>query len=549
MQAQPRFSSLPSVSSPQPSIVPTRKMTLIPQGSKITTSCPRPSPYTPATVVKKEEKECPPCQIICDNVMRKKTLSEEEKFLEKFTDNQLNRIGLDRNIPDVVVVPRHKKIQMILSDPKRLDFDYDQPLENMSVGDLLYVSGKEKLCVHRIPDRFNVRRILVNLIFFARKRPDLMCLTDLTDDDLRTIVHVLEYEKDVDYSWILERKDLEMLIQTGIYPYCNENFITRWRRYEILHVLPVPFIQSLSFQLPSSKLTMTPNEHYIVARLIDTPENPFEHIYAKYRICDPEFLKLKYGMIVPKTWNTMDYMALNGTNFPMGMCTQECLLEKLISLSSKQTRKEYIAEFTDLEIFNEIKSYVPYNTRDELIDNVANLFDEYEQIYFISFVPQYEGRIFYGNYIRSEYYTSDSLSRKLEYLITQDYPLEEKMEVCRITRQLQTLLLARNMMTQELAYSISRLITVYECILEAQGILFNFLMLSPEEIAVIRKILYQKYYYSQTRNSIYLSCETSDFLEKVPVIFPSSNFLGELQQTVLMMKLFFGRIPHSIRNY
>jgi hypothetical protein len=549
MQAQPRFSSLPSVSSPQPSIVPTRKMTLIPQGSKITTSCPRPSPYTPATVVKKEEKECPPCQIICDNVMRKKTLSEEEKFLEKFTDNQLNRIGLDRNIPDVVVVPRHKKIQMILSDPKRLDFDYDQPLENMSVGDLLYVSGKEKLCVHRIPDRFNVRRILVNLIFFARKRPDLMCLTDLTDDDLRTIVHVLEYEKDVDYSWILERKDLEMLIQTGIYPYCNENFITRWRRYEILHVLPVPFIQSLSFQLPSSKLTMTPNEHYIVARLIDTPENPFEHIYAKYRICDPEFLKLKYGMIVPKTWNTMDYMALNGTNFPMGMCTQECLLEKLISLSSKQTRKEYIAEFTDLEIFNEIKSYVPYNTRDELIDNVANLFDEYEQIYFISFVPQYEGRIFYGNYIRSEYYTSDSLSRKLEYLITQDYPLEEKMEVCRITRQLQTLLLARNMMTQELAYSISRLITVYECILEAQGILFNFLMLSPEEIAVIRKILYQKYYYSQTRNSIYLSCETSDFLEEVPVIFPSSNFLGELQQTVLMMKLFFGRIPHSIRNY
>jgi hypothetical protein len=286
-----------------------------------------------------------------------------------------------------------------------------------------------------------------------------------------------------------------------------------------------------------------------VARLIDTPENPFEHIYAKYRICDPEFLKLKYGMIVPKTWNTMDYMALNGTNFPMGMCTQECLLEKLISLSSKQTRKEYIAEFTDLEIFNEIKSYVPYNTRDELIDNVANLFDEYEQIYFISFVPQYEGRIFYGNYIRSEYYTSDSLSRKLEYLITQDYPLEEKMEVCRITRQLQTLLLARNMMTQELAYSISRLITVYECILEAQGILFNFLMLSPEEIAVIRKILYQKYYYSQTRNSIYLSCETSDFLEEVPVIFPSSNFLGELQQTVLMMKLFFGRIPHSIRNY
>ena len=551
------FGKLSAVSLPSPPIVPTRKMTLIPQGSKITTSCPRtsvPSPVptpmlSPSLVKATTEKECPPCQIICDSVARKKTLSEEEKFLEKFTDFQLDRIGLDRNIPDVIVFPRHKKIQMILSDPMRLEFDYQQPLENMNIGDLLYVAGMEKLCVHRIPNRFNTRRVLVPLIQFARNAGDLICLNNLTDDDLRTIVYVLEFEKDVNYSWILLRRDLEMLIRSGVYPYCNEQFISRWRRYEILHVLPLPFIQSLSFQLPSAKLAMTPNEHYIVARLIDTPENPFEHLYAKTRICDPEFLKLKYGMVVPKTWNSMDYMALNGANFPMGQCVQECLLEKLISLSTKSTRKEYIAEFTDLEIFTEIKSFVPYNSRDELIDNVANLFDEFEKIYFISFVPCFEGRIFYGNYLKSEYYTPESLARKLDYFIVQDYPLEEKMEVCRVVRQLQTLLLARDMMTQGLAFSISRLITVYECIPEAQVLLFNFLMLSQEEIACVRKCLYQKYYYSQTRNCIYLPFEKSSFLDQIPVIFPPTTTLEELPQTVLLMKLFFGRIPHSIRNY
>jgi len=494
-------------------------------------------------------------------------LFNEQKFFENFTDDQLNRIGLDRNIPDVVIYPRERKIMMLLSDPNRVQYqNFDMLMADMTIGDLLCLAVKENIPVKRIPDRYNVRRILVSLILYQRKRSDLIEYNLLSDDDLRTIVYVIQASKDVDYSWILKRCDLEKMIDTGKFPQCNDDFLARWRRYEILKILPHNFLQSISFQLPSSELSMVPMDNYIISRLIDISENAFEMIYARDRNMDIEVLKAKYGIVVPNIWNMMDYIGLNGRFYPNVVSRvsesneESFVVEKLMSIGTKNGQRDYLSQFSDMQIFTIVKNYVPYNSRPELIDNILTLFDSNEKIYFVSLLPQLQGKIYYGNYSYSEVFSSEMLASKLEFLSTQQYPLEDKIYILKKIRHLQTLLLSRNMMNSILASSLSRLITTYEGIPDAQPILYYFLLLPQDEIANVRKLFYQRFYYSQTRSALYLPMIKSDFVKILPKLCNINQMIPQIEdkniydsnddlyQTIAYMKLFFGYAPHSIRN-
>jgi hypothetical protein len=489
-----------------------------------------------------------------------KTLVAEKVFLEKFTDDQLNRIGLDRNIPDVVIYPKERKIQMILADPKRIEHinSLHTALNDLSIGDLLYVAGRENISVQLLPDRYNVRRILVALILYQRKRSDLIEYNLLTDDDLRTIVSVIQGGNNVEYSWILPRCDLEKIIDTGLFPAYSNEFVPRWRRYEILKILPQPFLQSVSFQLASSDLAMVPTDNYIISRLIDLSENPFEAIYAKHRNVDREFLKIQYGLLVPRIWDSMDYIGLNGPYYPLTIPEDPFSVDKLLSIGTRVGRREYLSQYHDLVLLQEIKNYVPYNGRLDLIENILKIFDPSEDIYFACLVPQLQGKIYYGNYTRSEVYSPDTLASKLDFLATQNYPLEDKIEITKKTRQLITVLLNMNMMTPKLAASISKLITTYEENSDAQPYFYAFLLQGAKEIANIRKLFYQRFYYAQTRNCLYVNMTQSDFVNKLPKLYNINRRIppgvieksnDDLYDTIAYMKLFFGYIPHSIRNF
>jgi hypothetical protein len=431
------------------------------------------------------------------------------------------------------------------------------PLNDMTTGDLLYVAGRENIQVQHLPDRYNVRRILVALILYQRKRSDLIQHNLLTDDDLRTIVNVIQAGNEVEYSWILKRCDLEKVIDTGNFPAYTKDFVPRWRRFEIMKILPQPFLQSISFQLASSDLAMVPTDNYIIARLIDLSENPFEAIYAKYRNVDREFLKGKYGLLVPRIWDSMDYIGLNGPFYPLTVPDEPFTVEKLLTISSKRGRMEYLNRYHDIVLLQEIKNYVPYNGRLDLIENILKIFDSTEDIYFACLVPQLQGKIYYGNYTRSEVYSPDTLAAKLDFLTTQNYPLEDKLEITKKTRQLITVLLNMNMMTPKLASSISKLITTYEENQDAQPYLYYFLLMDAKEIATIRKLFYQRFYYAQTRNCLYANKVESSFVNKLPKLYNINRMIpgtvveksnDDLYDTIAYMKLFFGYIPHSIRN-
>jgi hypothetical protein len=307
---------------------------------------------------------------------------------------------------------------------------------------------------------------------------------------------------------------------------------------------------------------MVPTDNYIIARLIDLSENPFEAIYAKNRNVDREFLKERYGLIVPRTWDSMDYIGLNGRFYPFRIPNEPFSVEKLLTMGTKNARRDYLNKYHDIVLLQEIKNYVPYNGRTDLIENILNVFDSTEDIYFVCLVPQLQGKIYYGNYSRSEVYSSDTLSGKLDFLTTQNYPLEDKLEILKKTRQLQTLLLNTNMMTPKLAASISRLITTYEENPDAQPLLYGFLLQDAKEISSIRKLYYQRFYYDQTRNCLYSNMIQNNFVNKLPKLYNINQTLpktieplaihdsnDDLYNTIAYMKLFFGYVPHSIRNF
>ena len=269
---------------------------------------------------------------------------------------------------------------------------------------------------------------------------------------------------------------------------------------------------------------------------------------------------MKYGIVVPRTWNVLDYLGLNGRFYPLVPPDEPFVVEKLITIGTKNQQREYLSKYNDIILFTEIKNYVPYNSRPELIDSMLALFDSTESIYFVSLLPQLQGKIYYGNYTRSEVYSAETLAAKLDFLTTQKYPLEDKLAILKKTRQLQNLLLSRNMMVPVLAASISRLITTYEGIPDAQPIFYYFLLLPQQDISKIRKIMYQSFYYSQTRNSLYLPMPSSDFVKILPKLCNVNHSIPkmddksihdsneELYQTIAYMRLFFGYVPHSIRN-
>jgi hypothetical protein len=507
------------------------------------------------------EVECPPCGFPVPQ--QRRSLNEEARLLEKFSDQQLNIIGCDRNIPDVYVQPRQRKIQMILADPLRKEINPKSQLEDMTLGDLIYLAGREGVQVQRIPDRFNTRRILIALLQFQRNRCDLIQNNLLTDDDLRTIVYVLEACKDIPYAWTLERPELQRILDTGKFPTCYDAFLVRWKRYETLNVLPHCFLQSLAFQIHCSELSMVPTEQYIISRIIDIPENPFEHIYAKERNMDIQTLKNHFGILVPLIWDGLDYLAMNGAYYPLKKQQEKFSCETLLTMGTRLERKKYISLYNDLEILSEVKNYVPYESRNELVENILNLFDETEYTYFVSLIPEYEGKIYYGNYLKSEVYPSiEVLAQKIDYLSAQQYPLEDRICVLKKIRQLQTLLLNRKIMNPVISSSISRLISNYEMTPDAYPLLNAFLNLPCEEILKIRKIFYQKFYYYQTRNSLFVPMERSEFLELLPKLHnvnqPNPNtcgmkevqdaFQNQFYQTIAYMRLFFGYVPHSSRN-
>jgi hypothetical protein len=90
----------------------------------------------------------------------------------------------------------------------------------------------------------------------------------------------------------------------------------------------------------------------------------------------------------------------------------------------------------------------------------------------------------------------------------------------------------------------------------------TFLDLPVQEIANLRKLLYQKYYYGLTRNSLYIPMTQSTFYNMVPMIgninTPSPNTIAEkdaqqinqdnLYQSIILFKLFYGYVPHSVKN-
>jgi hypothetical protein len=232
----------------------------------------------------------------------------------------------------------------------------------------------------------------------------------------------------------------------------------------------------------------------------------------------------------------------------------------LLTIGTKEGRREYLNKFPDIVLFNQIKIYVPYSSRPELIDNLLNLFDTTENNYYTSLIPALQGKIYYGNYSTSEVYSIDMLCSKLEFLTTQKYPLEDKLVILKKIRNLQRLLLDRNMMTSQMASAISRLITTYEENPDAQPLLYYFLLLSPSDIANCRKLFYQKFYYDQTRNCLYIPMVQSDFVNMLPKLYNLNHSIpktspsnvhdsnDDLYNTIAYMKLFFGYVPHSIRN-
>lgn len=517
----------------------------------------------------KMNAECPACVAPIPSII-KKTLSEEAKTLEKFTDQQLNIIGIHKNMPEVIIIPKGKKIQMIIADPYKTPLDYSLPLDLFNDGELLYVAANEKIPVQRIPDGFNTRRILVSLILYQRKRSDLIQNMILTDDDLRTIVHVIEGCGDTPYSFILPRLGLEEIIDTGIFPTCNEEFLSRWQRYETLRILPPEFIQSLSFQIPSNQIgNMSPTESYMIARLLDLPSNPFELVYAKDRNWSRERIKKQYGILIPPTWLVLDYIALNGKDYPNYKEYDTFLLEKLVSIPTIDCRRTYLERYNDVQIVSELKNYVPYNSRNELIDNVLTLMDENGEMYFYSLLPGFEDIVLFGNYIESQQLTAQDLINKLDFISVQTYALEDRISVLRQTRLLQTLLLnapaaGPGLMSAGLAIALARAITNLEGnnrVLEPESNLRNyleaFLVLDPQEIANVRKMLYQKYYYARTRNSLFISQNIeSNFYDMIPKItninVPNPDTIqnkeaqqlhqDNLYQSISLSKLFFGKI-------
>jgi hypothetical protein len=513
----------------------------------------------------KMNAECPACVAPIPSLI-KKTLSEEAKTLEKFTDQQLNIIGIHKNMPEVIISPKARKIQMILADPYKTALDYSLPLDLFNDGELLYVAANEKIPVQRIPDGFNTRRILVSLILYQRKRSDLIQNMILTDDDLRTIVHVIEGCGDTPYSFILPRLGLEEIIDTGIFPTCDADFLSRWQRYETLRILPPEFIQALSFQIPSNQIgNMSPTESYMIARLLDLPENPFELIYAKDRNWSRERIKKQYGILVPPTWRVLDYIALNGKDYPNYREYDEFLLEKLVSIPNDDCRRTYLERYNDVQIFSELKNYVPYNSRKELIDNVLTLMNENGEMYFYSLLPGFEDLILFGNYVESQQLTQQDLINKLDFISVQNYALEDRLSVLNQTRYLQTLLLNAPVntliMTPALAIALARAITNLEGKIDTESNLRTyleaFLVLEPQEIANVRKILYQKYYYARTRNSLFVSEKIqSDFYDMIPKLtninVPNPDTLqnreaqqlhqDNLYQSISLFKLFFGKI-------
>jgi hypothetical protein len=512
----------------------------------------------------KMNAECPACVAPIPSLI-KKTLSEEAKTLEKFTDQQLNIIGIHKNMPEVIISPKSRKIQMIIADPNKKTLDYSLPLDLFNDGELMYVAANEKIPIQRIPDGFNTRRILVSLILYQRKRSDLIQNMILTDDDLRTIVYVIEGCGDTPYSFILPRLGLEEIIDTGIFPTCDADFLSRWQRYETLRILPHEFIQALSFQIPSNQIgNMSPTESYMIARLLDLSENPFELIYAKDRNWSRERIKKQYGILVPPTWLVLNYIALNGQDYPKYTEYEEFLFEKLVCIPTDDCRRTYLERYSDVQIFSEIKTYVPYNSRKELIDNILTLMNEKNgEMYFYSLLPGFEELILFGNYKESQQLTQQDLIDKLDFISVQNYSLEDRLSVLNQTRLLQTLLLnapviSTTLMTPALAIALARAITNLEGKLDSnlRTYLEAFLILEPQEIANVRKILYQKYYYARTRNSLFVSEKIQNFYDMIPKLtninVPNPDTLqnreaqqlhqDNLYQSISLFKLFFGKI-------
>jgi len=513
------------------------------------------------------------CKDRCVPIL-KKNVSEESRFLEQFTDQQLNIIGMDKNIPQVIINPRSIKIQLIVADPFKMPIDYSLSLDSFNVGELLYVAGNEKILVSKIPDGFNTRRVLVSLILYQRKRSDLIQNMLLTDDDLRTIVHVIEGQGEAPYSFVLSRYDLEEIVDTGKFPGCSQDFLLRWQRYETLRVLPPEFIESFSYQLRPSQIgNMSPNESYIISRLLDVPENPFEIIFAKNRTFTRDSIKTQYGILVPPTWDVLDYVALNGADYPTYIEYDKFFVEKLVSIPTNDCKIKYLKRFNDVQIFSELRNYVSYNSRKELVENVLKMMDENEEVYFYSLVPGFENVVFFGNFVSAQKLSQKDIIEKMDFLSVQPYSLEDRQFILKQTRQLQNLLLNLpgdvDFLTPSVTNAISRAITNLEntqsdAALAAtlgafRSYLDSFLQMEPYDIAVMRKILYQKYYYSLTRNSLFVSPFVKNnqeifnlFIQNINNPNPYSIKNVEAQQiqqdnlfsSILLMNLLFGYIPH-----
>jgi hypothetical protein len=552
-----------SISLSQPSIKSSTSVEEQPELRKLIDALAR-QPQTKVVsscdAIIKMNSECPAC--VSPIPLIRKNLSEESKLLENFTDQQLNLIGLDKNLPEVVINTRTRKIQLILADPMKQPIDYSLPLDAFNLGELLYVAAHEKIPVNRIPDGYNRRPVLVALILYQRKRSDLIQNMMLSDEDIRTIVRVIESCGEIPYSVILTRPQLEEIIDTGLFPTCDEDFLVRWQRYETLKVLPPNFIQSLSYQVESRNLGMSPDESYIIAQLIDLPNNPFEVIFSKDRVITRDSVKAKYGVLVPPSWDTLDYLAISGKDYPPFIDSQEFLMEKLVSIPTYDCRKKYIERFTDVQIFSELKNYVSYNTREELIENVLTMMDDNGEIYFYSLLPGYEQNIFLGNYRAAQKLTGDDLIDKLEFISVQPYALEDRFEVLKQTRQLQDLLINRNLMSEDFALSMSKAITNLDGTVALRPYLDAFMILDPSDIADLRKTLYQRFYYAQTRNSLYVPFTPSDFYMMIPKLVnintPNPNTLQAkeaqqihqdgIYQSIALFKLLFGYIPNSKIN-
>ena len=118
------------------------------------------------------------------------------------------------------------------------------------------------------------------------------------------------------------------------------------------------------------------------------------------------------------------------------------------------------------------------------------------------------------------------------------------------------------MMNPEIAIALSRIICNYEMTPDAYSLLYCFYQLPCHEICKIRRIFYQRYYYYQTRCSLFAPMCQSEFLNQLPkltnvnisnpnnrnVKIIEDHFTNDLYQTIAYMRLFFGYVPHSTRN-